>query len=80
MLRCSQPHVRAHWIYYPWLLTPFSHLKMLCATLYGWLLFGQLPNALSLTGTSIIVAGAGSLARSEGRWPRDHCGNTPNAA
>jgi|PlaIllAssembly_1097288.scaffolds.fasta_scaffold00280_3 drug/metabolite transporter (DMT)-like permease len=62
------------------LLTPFSYLKMLWATVYGWLLFGQLPDALSGVGMSIIVAGGVSLAWSESRRPRDHCGNTPNAA
>jgi hypothetical protein len=53
---------------------------MLCITLYRWLVFRQLLDALSGGGTSIIIAGAVSHARSEGRQPRDHCGNTPNAA
>jgi drug/metabolite transporter (DMT)-like permease len=52
------------------LLTPFSYLKMLWATLYGWLLFGQLPDALSGVGMSIIVASGLALAWSEGRRPR----------
>ena len=52
------------------LLTPFSYLKLLWATLYGWILFGQLPDALSGVGMSIIVAGGLALAWSEGRRPR----------
>ena len=37
-------------------LSPFSYVQLLWATLLGWLLFGQLPDALSVLGMSIIAA------------------------
>jgi drug/metabolite transporter (DMT)-like permease len=40
------------------LLIPFSYLKILWATLYGWLLFGQLPDAVSGLGM-VVIAGSG---------------------
>jgi len=49
------------------LLTPFSYLKMLWATLYGWLLFGQLPDAISGLGMAVIVGSGLALAWFERR-------------
>ena len=38
------------------LLSPFSYSQMLWATLIGYFAFGQLPDALTLTGAAIIIA------------------------
>ena len=38
------------------ILSPFSYSQMLWATLIGYFAFGQLPDALTWTGTAIIIA------------------------
>lgn len=37
-------------------LAPYNYTLLLWATLYGWLLFGDLPNARTLIGAAIIIA------------------------
>jgi drug/metabolite transporter (DMT)-like permease len=49
------------------LLTPFTYLQMIWATLYGFAIFGQLPDRWSALGMTIIVASGLSLALQE-RW------------
>ena len=49
------------------LLTPFTYLQMIWATLYGFALFGQLPDRWSALGMAIIVASGLWLALQE-RW------------
>jgi drug/metabolite transporter (DMT)-like permease len=49
----------------PSLLTPFSYLQMIWATLYGYLIFGHLPDAWSAAGMSVIVASGLLLALQE---------------
>lgn len=44
------------------LLTPFTYLQILWATTYGYLVFGQLPDAWSLVGIFVIVASGVALA------------------
>ncbi len=50
------------------LLTPFTYLQMIWATLYGLAIFGQLPDHWSALGMAIIVASGLWLALQE-RWP-----------
>lgn len=50
------------------LLTPFTYLQMVWATLYGLAIFGQLPDRWSALGMAIIVASGLLLALQE-RWP-----------
>lgn len=38
------------------LVAPFTYVQMIWATLYGWLIFGHLPDALSALGMGVIVA------------------------
>ena len=38
------------------LVAPFTYVQMIWATLYGWLVFGQLPDGLSALGMGVIVA------------------------
>jgi drug/metabolite transporter (DMT)-like permease len=38
------------------LLAPFTYVHMIWATLYGYLIFGQLPDGLSALGMAVIVA------------------------
>ena len=50
-------------------LTPFTYLQVVFATLIGWLVFDDFPDALTLVGMAII-AGSGSashLARTPAR-------------
>ena len=49
------------------LLTPFAYLQMVWATLYGFAIFGQLPDRWSALGMTIIVASGLWLALQE-RW------------
>jgi len=49
------------------LRTPFTYLQILWATLYGWLVFGQLPDRWSALGMAIIVASGALLALRERR-------------
>jgi drug/metabolite transporter (DMT)-like permease len=44
------------------LLTPFTYLQMLWATGWGYLIFGQLPDAWSAVGMTVIVASGVALA------------------
>jgi drug/metabolite transporter (DMT)-like permease len=54
----------------PSLLTPFSYLQMIWATMYGYLIFGQLPDRWSGIGMTIIVASGLLLALQERRRAR----------
>ena len=47
------------------MLTPFTYLQMVWATLYGFALFGQLPDRISAVGMTIIVASGLWLASQE---------------
>lgn len=38
------------------LVAPFQYLEIVSATLLGWLVFGDFPDAVTWTGTAIIVA------------------------
>ena len=49
------------------LLAPFTYLQMIWATLYGYLVFGQLPDGLSGVGMAIIVASGVALIVHERR-------------
>jgi drug/metabolite transporter (DMT)-like permease len=49
------------------MLTPFTYLQMIWATLYGYLIFGQLPDGLSALGMSVIVASGVALVLHERR-------------
>jgi drug/metabolite transporter (DMT)-like permease len=54
----------------PSLLTAFSYLQMIWATLYGYLIFDQLPDRWSGVGMAIIVASGLLLALQERRRAR----------
>lgn len=49
------------------LLAPFTYVQMVWATLYGWLVFGQLPDGLSALGMAVIVASGVALVLHERR-------------
>ena len=49
------------------LLTPFTYLQMLWATMYGYIVFGQLPDGVSFVGMAVIVASGIALALHERR-------------
>jgi drug/metabolite transporter (DMT)-like permease len=49
------------------MLTPFTYLQMVWATLYGYFVFAHLPDAWSFAGMVVIVAGGVVLARAERR-------------
>jgi len=49
------------------MLTPFTYLQMIWATLYGFAIFGQLPDRWSALGMTTIVASGVWLALQE-RW------------
>jgi len=49
------------------LLTPFTYLQMLWATLYGWLIFAHVPDGWSALGMAVIVASGLLLALRERR-------------
>jgi len=49
------------------LLTPFTYLQLIWATLYGWAIFGQLPDRWSALGMTVIVASGALLALQERR-------------
>lgn len=54
------------------LVAPFTYVHMLWATLYGWLVFDQLPDALSALGMAVIVGSGVGLVLHERRrasWP-----------
>jgi drug/metabolite transporter (DMT)-like permease len=52
------------------LLTPFTYLQMLWATLLGYFVFGQLPDRWSAVGIAIIVGSGVLLALLERRRAR----------
>jgi drug/metabolite transporter (DMT)-like permease len=52
------------------LLTPFAYLQMVWATLYGFVIFGQLPDRWSALGIAIVVASGVLLAMQERRQRR----------
>ena len=52
------------------LLTPFSYLQMLWATLFGYVVFGQLPDRWSALGMAIILGSGVLLALLERRRAR----------
>jgi drug/metabolite transporter (DMT)-like permease len=54
------------------LLTPFSYLQIISATTMGWLVFNQLPDALTALGIGIICASGMGIAFVEHR--RTHPG------
>lgn len=49
------------------LVAPFTYLQMIWATLYGYVLFGQLPDGLSALGMTVIVASGVGLVMHERR-------------
>ena len=53
------------------MLAPFTYVQMIWATLYGYLIFSQLPDALSVVGMSVIVASGVALVLHERRVARD---------
>jgi len=52
------------------LLTPFTYLQVLWATLFGYVVFGQLPDRWSALGMTIIVGSGVLLALAERRRAR----------
>lgn len=51
-------------------LTPFIYTQLIWATLLGWLVFGQFPDAWSLSGIAIIAASGLWMALGERRRVR----------
>jgi drug/metabolite transporter (DMT)-like permease len=49
------------------LLAPFTYLQMIWATIYGYVIFGQLPDAISAFGMAVIVASGVALIVHERR-------------
>jgi drug/metabolite transporter (DMT)-like permease len=49
------------------LVAPFTYLQMIWATIYGYVIFGQLPDGLSAIGMAIIVASGIGLVIHERR-------------
>lgn len=52
------------------LVAPFTYLQMIWATLYGYVVFGQLPDRLSAVGMAVIVASGVGLVLHERRMGR----------
>jgi drug/metabolite transporter (DMT)-like permease len=52
------------------MITPFAYIQLVWATMYGALLFHQLPDAVSALGMALIAAGGIGLAWSERRRAR----------
>ena len=52
------------------LLTPFTYLQMLWATVYGYLIFAQIPDRWSFVGMAIILGSGVMLALVERRRAR----------
>jgi drug/metabolite transporter (DMT)-like permease len=50
--------IRAHGLAPATLLAPFGYTQLLVVLILGWLVFGQLPNGVALTGIALI-AGSG---------------------
>jgi drug/metabolite transporter (DMT)-like permease len=59
--------IRAYLLAPASLLTPFAYLQMIWATMYGFAIFGQLPDRWSALGIVIVVASGLWLALQE-RW------------
>jgi drug/metabolite transporter (DMT)-like permease len=49
------------------LIAPFTYLQMVWATMYGYLVFGQLPDGVSAIGMAVIVASGVALVVHERR-------------
>jgi len=49
------------------LLTPFTYLQIMWATLYGWAIFDQLPDRWSALGMAVVVLSGALLALKERR-------------
>ena len=49
------------------LIAPFTYLQMIWATLFGFLIFGQLPDRISAVGMAVIVASGVALVLHERR-------------
>ena len=49
------------------MVAPFTYLQMIWATMYGYLVFGQLPDGVSAIGMAIIVASGVGLVLHERR-------------
>lgn len=49
------------------LVAPFTYIHMVWATIYGYLIFGQLPDAVSAAGMAVIVGTGVGLALRERR-------------
>jgi drug/metabolite transporter (DMT)-like permease len=49
------------------LLAPFTYVQMIWATMYGYVIFGQLPDGLSMIGMAVIVASGAGLVLHERR-------------
>ncbi|HWS12103.1 MAG TPA: DMT family transporter [Rhodocyclaceae bacterium] len=48
-------------------LSPFQYVQLVWATLLGWLVFGQLPDGLSMAGGLVIAASGVAIALDERR-------------
>jgi drug/metabolite transporter (DMT)-like permease len=49
------------------LLVPFTYLHLIWATFYGWLVFDQVPDAISVLGMGVVVASGVALVVHERR-------------
>jgi drug/metabolite transporter (DMT)-like permease len=49
------------------LIAPFTYLQMIWATMYGYVIFGQLPDGVSAVGMAIIVGSGVALVLHERR-------------
>ena len=49
------------------MLAPYTYVQVLWATGWGWIFFGQLPDAVSFAGMAVIVASGVALAWQERR-------------
>jgi drug/metabolite transporter (DMT)-like permease len=52
------------------LVAPFTYLQLIWATLFGYLVFDQLPDGLSALGMAVIVASGVGLVLHERRIAR----------
>ena len=51
-------------------LTPFTYLQMVWPLGFGWMIFGQFPDAISFAGMAVILASGTWLAWQERRRPQ----------
>jgi drug/metabolite transporter (DMT)-like permease len=49
------------------LVAPFTYVQMIWATMYGYVVFGHLPDGLSAVGMAVIVASGVALVAHERR-------------